>query len=123
MVDEAISLRQHDLDQVVRVERFTLLSACWFTGTPFSCELVIRCEGYFVNIKISPSKLGDSKLSDSAFPFFFHLQLAGADAGIEGEEICQQAVEADGFIDHGEMPGAIQINRVCHGGKRDIFIR
>jgi hypothetical protein len=33
------SLRQHDLDQVLRVERLTLLSARRCAGTPFGCEL------------------------------------------------------------------------------------
>jgi len=41
LIDDQYSLRQYDLDQVVRVERFTLLSARAFTGTPFSCVTIV----------------------------------------------------------------------------------
>lgn len=47
------SLRQHDLDQVIRVERGSLLSVP-HRGTPRSVvTLVIKLVGYFVNMKIA----------------------------------------------------------------------
>lgn len=47
------SLRQHDLDQVIRVERGSLLSVP-HRGTPRSVvELVIKPVGFFVNMKIA----------------------------------------------------------------------
>ena len=47
------SLRQYDLDQVMRVERGSLLSVP-HRGTPRSVvESVIKLVGYFVNKKIS----------------------------------------------------------------------
>jgi len=51
LADKAISLRQHDLDQVVRVKRSTLLSACSFSGTPFSCELTYKTRELFCQYK------------------------------------------------------------------------
>ena len=47
------SLRQHDLDQVIRVERGSLLSVP-HRGTPRSVvEMVIKLVSYFVNMKIT----------------------------------------------------------------------
>ena len=72
------SLRQHDLDQVLRVERFTLLSACSFTGTPFSCDFSYMTCGYFCQYKNAGVELLHSESSNAALPFFLHLQFAGA---------------------------------------------
>lgn len=86
------SLRQHDLDQVIRVERGSLLSVP-HRGTPRSVvEMVIKLVGCFVNYRknkwrdiISPHAM----LSHAALPFFFHFEFAGAGARFEREEVCQ----------------------------------
>jgi len=52
------SLRQHDLDQVIRVERGSLLSVP-HRGTPRSIVILfIRLVSYFVNIKIVDQQAG-----------------------------------------------------------------
>jgi len=63
-VIKRVSLRQHDLDQVLRVERFTLLSACSFTGTPFSCSASYMTRVLFCQYKKSTSKLVDFNVSE-----------------------------------------------------------
>jgi hypothetical protein len=72
LVNKAISLRQHDLDQVMRVERGSLLSVP-HRGTPRSVVTsLIKRAGYFVNTKnitqqVPPQRhatLGDSKVSE-----------------------------------------------------------
>ena len=53
MMSKICSLRQHDLDQVIRVERGSLLSVP-HRGTPRSVVgFVIRLVRYFVNMKIN----------------------------------------------------------------------
>ena len=49
---ELCSLRQHDLDQVLRVERLTLLSARRCAGTPLNC-----CYNYNRNLEDVNSNL------------------------------------------------------------------
>ena len=52
LMHKLYSLRQHDLDQVIRVERGSLLSVPQ-RGTPRSIVILfIRLVGYFVNLKI-----------------------------------------------------------------------
>ena len=87
------SLRQYDLDQVMRVERGSLLSVP-HRGAPRS---IVR-QLYAVQANLSIQKS-----ADSALPFFFHLELAGTDARGKREEISEQTIELDGFFDHGEM--------------------
>ena len=70
------SLRQYDLDQVMRVERFTLLSARAFTGTPFNCVTIVILLCAVVN------------LADAPPPFLLHLQFTGAGTWLKREEIC-----------------------------------
>src|SRR5215208_4391787 len=86
LIESIYSLRQHDLDQVLRVERLTLLSACRFTGTPFNCCLLIysnflecqiknKCRqnsGKSEKRRFRTSTYRDG-LSNAAAPFFFHL--------------------------------------------------
>ena len=102
------SLRQHDLDQVLRVERFTLLSACSFTGTPFSCSFSYMSCRLFCQYKNQPASWLIPNSPNPAFPFFLHLQFAGAYTRIEREKVREQTVKFDGLIDHREMTGTIQ---------------
>lgn len=117
-VDKVCSLRQHDLDQVLRVERGSLLSVP-HRGTPRSvvATILIRLE-INVNQKMdcfvaAPPR--NDGLSHPAFPFVFHLQFAGADARGQGEEIGEQAIEFCGFLDHREVPGAFEEDLVGVG--------
>src|SRR5215216_6699856 len=71
MVDSSVySLRQHDLDQVLRVERITLLSARPCTGTPFNCHYKYTRNFETVNRY--------SELAHAPPPFFLHLQFTRA---------------------------------------------
>ncbi len=102
------SLRQHDLDQVLRVERFTLLSACSFTGTPFSCQFSYMSCRLFCQYKNQSANRSIQSSPNSALPFFLHLQFTGAHTRIKREKIREQTVEFDRLIDHREMTGTIQ---------------
>ena len=106
------SLRQHDLDQVFRVERGSLLSVP-HRGTPRSIVTsVIKRVDYFVNTEIrlrkQPASWLTPKLSNPALPLFLHLKFSGTYTRIERKEICKQAIKPDRFVDHREMPGAFQ---------------
>jgi len=113
--NQICSLRQHDLDQVIRVERGSLLSVP-HRRTPRSVvSVLIRLVSYFVNIKNAGASSRIPESSNSAFPLFFHLQFAGAYSGVQRKEICQQTVEADGFIDHREMTRVFEVDGMRHG--------
>lgn len=115
VVDEVCSLRQYDLDQVMRVERFTLLSApCG--GAP---RLVVRQlydDGTVLSMQKRKPRTCVTSSADAALPFVLHLQFAGADARGQGEEVGEQAVEFGGLFEHGEVSQAVQHNLVGKGG-------
>ena len=110
------SLRQYDLDQVVRVERGSLLSVP-HRGTPRSVvtTIVIRLQ-INVNQKIgrllrrcsSPPR--NVELSYPALPLFLHLQFTGAHTRGKRKEVCEQAVEFDRLLDHREVSGTFEHN-------------
>jgi hypothetical protein len=73
MALQVCSLRQHDLDQVIRVERGSLLSVPQ-RGTPRSIvghKYTLFLEA--VNSKTGRSTLRPDSLSDAAAPLFLHL--------------------------------------------------
>jgi len=119
-VTNLYSLRQHDLDQVIRVEHGLLLSVP-HRGTPrsivdvtileiprLSIQKKSRPNGGLNIINKGVASLGkhlpsNDILTYATTPFLFHLQFTRAEPGIERQEVGEQTVEPYRFVDHREM--------------------
>jgi hypothetical protein len=97
------SLRQHDLDQVIRVEHGLLLSVP-HRGTPRSivdCKYTRNLRN--VNSKKTPPFPAVFVSANAAAPLFLHLQFTRAETRVKRQEIREQAVELHRLVDHWEM--------------------